>query len=280
MSFAFVHQTVLLKETVALLRPGPGKVILDGTLGGGGHAQALLEAGANVIGYDKDPRALEAAQARLAGFGDRFRCEERAFSTLEGPYDGVLLDLGVSSPQLDDASRGFSFNNDGPFDMRMGSDGMTAAELVDALDEEDLANTIYQYGEERMSRRIAKQLKSLKPQTTFEAVEAVKRAVPRKLWPKGINVATRTFQALRIAVNHELDELRATLGKLPTVLKPGGIAAIISFHSLEDRLVKHTFRELIGFNVLTKKPIIASEEEETANPRSRSAKLRGVEKQS
>jgi 16S rRNA (cytosine1402-N4)-methyltransferase len=267
----FSHQTVLLKEAVDLLQPGPGKVIVDGTLGGGGHAQALLEKGAAVIGYDKDPRAIEAC-GRLTRFPG-FRAVNAAFSSIEGPVDGVLLDLGVSSPQLDVAERGFSFNSDGPLDMRMGGDGETAAELIERLPEDELADVIYQYGEERLSRRIAKQLKQLKPQTTFEAVEAVKRAVPRKLWGH-LHVATRTFQALRIAVNHELDELKAVLDKLPAVLNPGGRAAIISFHSLEDRMVKHTFRELEGFTVLTKKPITASDD----NPRARSAKLRGVEK--
>jgi 16S rRNA (cytosine1402-N4)-methyltransferase len=269
----FVHQTVLLREAVELLKPGPGKVIVDGTLGGGGHAEALLEAGAQVVGYDKDPRAIDAAAQRLARFKG-FRTMNAAFSQMEGPVDGVLLDLGVSSPQLDVAERGFSFNHDGPLDMRMGNEGETAAELIDSLEENALADVIYQLGDERFSRRIAKRLKALKPKTTFEAVEAVKRAVPRKAWPKGIHVATRTFQALRIAVNHELEELQAVLQRLPTLLNPGGRAAIISFHSLEDRMVKHTFRELDGFTVLTKKPITSSDD----NPRARSAKLRGVEK--
>jgi 16S rRNA (cytosine1402-N4)-methyltransferase len=267
----FTHQTVLLEEAVQLLQPGPGKVIVDGTLGGGGHAEQLLEKGASVIGYDRDPRALEAC-GRLTRFPG-FRAVNAPFSSLEGPVDGVLLDLGVSSPQLDVPERGFSFNADGPLDMRMGGEGMTAAELIASLDENDLADVIYNFGEERFSRRIAKQLKALKPQTTFEAVEAIKRAVPRKAWGH-IHVATRTFQALRIAVNHELDELKAVLDKLPQVLNPGGRAAIISFHSLEDRLVKHAFRELDGFTVLTKKPITSSDD----NPRARSAKLRGVEK--
>ena len=269
----FVHQTVLLAETVQLLQPKAGKLIIDGTLGGGGHAEALLEAGATVLGIDRDPRALEAAGARLARFGDRFTARQGDYASFEGPCDGVLLDLGVSSPQLDDPSRGFSFQADGPLDMRMGGEGQTAAELIDALDENELADVIYQYGEERFSRRIAAQLKALKPQTTFEAVEAVKRAVPRKAWGN-IHVATRTFQALRIAVNHELDQLTAALDKLPTALNVGGVAAIISFHSLEDRLVKHAFREKL--EPITKKPITASDEECAKNPRARSAKLRGA----
>lgn len=271
----YEHRTVLLKETVELLEPKAGKLIIDGTLGGGGHTEALLEAGASVIGIDRDPRALKAASERLARFGDRFTPRQGDYASLEGPCDGVLLDLGVSSPQLDDATRGFSFQSDGPLDMRMGDEGETAAELIERLEEEDLANVIYQLGEERFSRRIAKQLKYATPKTTQEAVEAIKRAVPRKSWGT-IHVATRTFQALRIAVNQELDQLKAVLDKLPTTLNPGGVAAIISFHSLEDRLVKHAFRDSEQMEPLTKKPITASEEEESTNPRARSAKLRAA----
>lgn len=271
----YEHRTVLLKETVELLEPKAGKLIIDGTLGGGGHTEALLEAGASVIGIDRDPRALKAASERLARFGDRFTPRQGDYASLEGPCDGVLLDLGVSSPQLDDATRGFSFQSDGPLDMRMGDEGETAAELIERLEEEDLANVIYQQGEERFSRRIAKQLKYATPKTTQEAVEAIKRAVPRKSWGT-IHVATRTFQALRIAVNQELDQLKAVLDKLPTTLNPGGVAAIISFHSLEDRLVKHAFRDSEQMEPLTKKPITASEEEESTNPRARSAKLRAA----
>ena len=255
-----------------MLEPKAGKLIIDGTLGGGGHAEALLEAGATVLAFDRDPRALEAAKARLARFGARFEARQGDYATLDGPCDGVLLDLGVSSPQLDDPSRGFSFQTDGPLDMRMGTEGETAAELIERLGEEDLANVIYEYGEERHSRRIARSLKAVLPKTTLEAVEAIKRAVPGK-WGS-IHVATRTFQALRIAVNDELGQLKAVLDKLPTTLKPGGIAAIISFHSLEDRLVKHAFRDTL--EPLTKKPVTAGEEEERANPRARSAKLRAA----
>jgi 16S rRNA (cytosine1402-N4)-methyltransferase len=268
----FSHRTVLLAETVQLLEPKAGKLIIDGTLGGGGHTEALLDAGATVIGYDRDPRALAAARERLSRFGDRFEARQGDYASMEGPADGVLLDLGVSSPQLDDATRGFSFQSDGPLDMRMGEGGITAAELIETTSENDLANLIYEYGEERHSRRIAKQLKAARPQTTLAAVEAVKRAVPGK-WGN-IHVATRTFQALRIAVNDELGQLKAVLEKLPTLLNPGGIAAIISFHSLEDRLVKHAFREKL--EPITKKPITAGEVEERENPRARSAKLRAA----
>ncbi|MBK7858199.1 MAG: 16S rRNA (cytosine(1402)-N(4))-methyltransferase RsmH [Archangiaceae bacterium] len=271
----FQHHTVLLTETVNLLQPQAGKVIIDGTLGGGGHAEALLEAGARVIGIDRDPRALEAAKGRLQRFGDRFTAQKGDYASFTGPCDGVLLDLGVSSPQLDEPARGFSFQTDGPLDMRMGDEGETAAELIERLEENDLADVIFQKGEERFSRRIAKQLKALKPQTTFEAVEAIKRAVPRKSWGH-LHVATRTFQALRIEVNRELEQLETALGKLPTALNVGGVAAIISFHSLEDRLVKHTFRDSAALEPLTKKPITASDEETSNNPRARSAKLRGA----
>ena len=300
-AIAFVHQTVLLGETVSLVGPAEGRVIVDGSLGGGGHTEALLERGAIVFGIDRDPRALEAAKARLARFGDRFHPVKGRFSEVAslvpGPVDGFVLDLGVSSPQLDVAERGFSFMKAGPLDMRMSDVGETAAELIERLAENELADVIYQYGEERLSRPIARELKKRLPKTTGEAVEAVKAAVPRKAWPKDIHVATRTFQGLRIAVNGELDELNAALDAIPALLKAGGRAAIISFHSLEDRAVKHRFRELCGeapddapkglpivsqkiasFRNLTRKAISAGEEEAEGNPRARSARLRGVEK--
>ncbi len=297
----FVHQTVLLEETVALVDPSEGRVIIDGTLGGGGHTEALLERGARVFGVDRDPQALAAAATRLARFGDRFTPVKGEFgdalSLVPGPVDGFILDLGVSSPQLDVAERGFSFMNDGPLDMRMSDVGETAAELIERLEENELADLLFKYGDERISRPIARELKSRLPKTTFEAVEAVKAGMARKPWPKDIHVATRTFQALRIAVNEELDQLERALASLPSLLKIGGRAAIISFHSLEDRAVKHTFRTLCGegpdetprgfpvsrvqaahFRSLTRKPITASDEEASKNPRARSAKLRGVEK--
>ncbi len=305
MTRPFHHDTVLLTEAVSLLQAEAGRVIVDGTLGGGGHSEALLARGATVIGLDRDPTALAAASQRLAPFGDRFRPVLATFGRLAevvpGPVDGVLLDLGVSSPQLDVADRGFSFMQDGPLDMRMSQAGETAAELITRLSEAELADVIYQLGEERLSRPIARALKAAKPSTTSAAVEAIKGAVPRKAWPKDTHVATRTFQALRMAVNGELDELGLALEALPQVLKPGGRAAIITFHSLEDRAVKHAFKALCGdeqasadprrreldarqpkatpaFRSLTKKPQTASEAELDKNPRSRSAKLRAVEK--
>lgn len=300
---AFSHQTVLLGETVELLQPGAGKVIVDGTLGGGGHTEALLARGATVIGVDRDPVALEAATARLGTrFEQRFQARAGNFGELPrvvadvAPVDGVLVDLGVSSPQLDVAERGFSFMKDGPLDMRMGAEGRTAAELIAEEDEKELARIIYELGEESFSRPIARELKRALPTRTLEAAEVVKRAVPRKAWPKKIHVATKTFQALRMAVNGELEALDSLLSALPTLLKVGGRAAVISFHSLEDRKVKEAFRTLVGqcrcppglpvcacggpgdFALVTRKAVSASEEEVEANPRSRSAHLRVVEK--
>lgn len=297
---AFTHQTVLLEEAVALLNPGAGKVIVDGTLGGGGHTEALLAKGATVVGVDRDPVALAAATARV-GNNPRFSVRQGNFADIPTlcadvlPVDGVLVDLGVSSPQFDEAERGFSFSKDGPLDMRMGPEGRTAAELIADVDEKELARILWEYGEESFSRPIARELKRALPTRTMEAAEVVKRAVPRKAWPK-IHVATKTFQALRIAVNGELEALDTLLAALPRILKVGGRAAIISFHSLEDRRVKEAFRDLVGgcrcppglpvcacggqgdFAPLTKKAIAASEAEVEHNPRSRSAHLRGVEK--
>ncbi len=298
---AFSHQTVLLEETVKLLQPGAGKLIIDGTLGGGGHTEALLAQGATVIGVDRDPVALAAATSRL-GPNPLFQARAGNFGELArvaadvAPVDGVLVDLGVSSPQLDVAERGFSFNKDGPLDMRMGPEGRTAAELIAEEDERELARIIYELGEESFSRPIARELKRALPTRTLEAAEVVKRAVPRKAWPTRIHVATKTFQALRMAVNGELEALDSLLSSLPQLLKVGGRAAVISFHSLEDRKVKEAFRGLAGacrcppglpvcvcggpgdFAVLTKKAVSASEAELEANPRSRSAHLRVVEK--
>jgi 16S rRNA (cytosine1402-N4)-methyltransferase len=298
---AFSHQTVLIEETVELLQPGAGKVIIDGTLGGGGHTEALLARGATVVGVDRDPVALAAATERL-GSNPRFQARAGNFGGLPQvaadviPVDGVLVDLGVSSPQLDVAERGFSFMKDGPLDMRMGPEGRTAAELIAEEDERELARIIYELGEEPFSRPIARELKRALPTRTLEAAEVVKRAVPRKAWPKKIHVATKTFQALRMAVNGELEALDSLLGALPKLLKVGGRAAVISFHSLEDRKVKEAFRGLVGacrcppglpvcvcggegdFALVNKKAISASEAEVEANPRSRSAHLRVVEK--
>lgn len=299
----FVHATVLRDEVVQLLKPVPGKRLVDATLGGGGHAEALLAAGAEVIGVDRDPAAIAAAQARLAG-SERFRAVEGRAGELEAllgpmdllPVDGVLLDLGVSSPQLDTPERGFSFQAEGPLDMRMGRTGETAAGLIARLSESELAAVLRELGEEPFARPIARALKQDLPVTTQAAVASVKRAVPRKAWPSKVHVATRTFQALRIAVNDELGELDRALASLPRLLRIGGRAAVIAFHSLEDRAVKQAFRALEGrctcppglpvcacgaqgtFRVLTRRAVQASESEVERNPRARGARLRAVER--
>lgn len=298
---AFHHRTVLLDEAVELLAPAEGKVFVDCTLGGGGHTEALLEKGARVIGLDQDPLALAAARTRLARFA-KFEARQGNFAAIEDlvsdvlPLDGVLADLGVSSPQIDEAARGFSFQKEGPLDMRMSDQGETAAELIERTEEGELADLIFQLGEERFSRQIARELKRRNPTTTLEAAEAVKSAVPRRAWPEKIHVATRTFQALRMAVNQELESVDALLAALPRILKVGGRAAIITFHSLEDRKVKEGFKDLVGrcvcppglpicgcggqgsFAAVTRKAIAASDEEVARNPRARSAHLRAVEK--
>jgi len=300
----FSHQPVLVDEVTSLLKPGAGMVFADATLGGGGHAQALLEKGATVIGVDRDARAVDAARQRLAPFGSRFVALVGNFAQLDHilhrenavPVDAVLLDLGVSSPQLEDPQRGFSFQAEGPLDMRMGDEGSTAAELIESTDVRSLETLIRQYGEERFARSIARELKRSRPRTTAEAAAAVKRAVPRRAWPKRIHVATKTFQALRMAVNRELEALELLLQSLPELLKVGGVAAIVSFHSLEDRKVKEAFRDLCGrcvcpkelpvcvcgargnFSLLTRKAIAPGQAEVRQNPRARSARLRAVEK--
>ena len=301
---AFIHETVLLHEAVRLLNPRAGRLMVDGTLGGGGHAEAMLETGATVLGIDRDRHAIESAGQRLLRFGDRFSSMQASFSEVEtiiadrgmGRVDGILVDLGISSPQLDTAERGFSFQTEGPLDMRMGDQGATAADLIAETPESDLADLIFKLGDEPFSRRIARALKTALPKTTLQAADVVSKAVPRKAWPKKIHVATRTFQALRIAVNRELEELDRLLECLPRILNPGGVAAVISFHSLEDRRVKTAFRAFEGhcgcppdfpqcvcgakstFRLLTRKPIGASEAELERNSRSRSAHLRAVEK--
>jgi 16S rRNA (cytosine1402-N4)-methyltransferase len=304
----FVHEPVLAREVVELLRPSPGLVFLDGTLGGGGHASLFLEAGARVIGLDKDPRALAAASARLARYGEAFRAVRGDFRDarnvlaalgLDG-VDGALVDLGVSSPQLDDPSRGFSFRDGGPLDMRMGSEGQTLADLLARLDEHELTTILRTWGEEPFARPIARAIKraveSGEPLDTARLAELVGAAIPRKAWPKRIHPATRTFQALRIAVNDELGALAAWLEELPAMIRSGGRAGAISFHSLEDRAVKEKFRALCtscicppgmpvcgcgataSFRPVTRKPAVAGDAEVARNPRSRSARLRVVER--
>ena len=284
-----LHVPVLLGEVLRALEPQGGGVFVDCTLGLGGHTRALLDAGATrVIGLDRDRAALAVAAVRLAPYGDRAACVHADYRHLPAVLDaqgvervqGVLADLGVSSMQFDAAGRGFSFRRDEPLDMRMDqSTGPTAAELVNQAGEEELANAIYEFGEERYSRRISRALMAARPITTTGQLAAiVRRAVPTKGWQR-IDPATRTFQALRIWVNGELDGLGRFVSDAADRLEPGGRLAVITFHSLEDRIVKHTMRGLAAdapgaFRVLTKKPVGPGEDEIAANPRARSAKLR------
>ena len=284
-----LHVPVLLGEVLRALEPQGGGVFVDCTLGLGGHTRALLDAGATrVIGLDRDRAALAVAAVRLAPYGDRAACVHADYRRLPAVLDaqgvervqGVLADLGVSSMQFDAAGRGFSFRRDEPLDMRMDqSAGPTAADLVNQAGEEELANAIYEFGEERYSRRISRALVAARPITTTGQLAAiVRRAVPTKGWQR-IDPATRTFQALRIWVNGELDGLGRFVSDAADRLEPGGRLAVITFHSLEDRIVKHTMRGLAAdapgaFRVLTKKPVVPGEDEVAANPRARSAKLR------
>ncbi len=284
-----LHVPVLLNEVLGALEPQRGGLFVDCTLGLGGHALALLEAGATrVIGMDRDRAALAVATTRLAAFGERVECVHADYRQLPAVLDargvervqGVLADLGVSSMQFDAEGRGFSFRRDEPLDMRMDqSTGPTAADLVNQASEEELANAIYQFGEERYSRRISRALVAARPiATTGELATVVRRAVPTRGWQR-IDPATRTFQALRIWVNGELDGLDRFVSDAADRLEPGGRLAVITFHSLEDRIVKHTMRGLAAeapgaFRVLTKKPTVPSEAEIDANHRARSAKLR------
>jgi 16S rRNA (cytosine1402-N4)-methyltransferase len=276
---------------IAALAPRSGGVYVDATLGGGGHTEAILEAapGAMVIGIDQDRRAIEAARERLARFGEaarlvlgRFSAIEEHLAVLGTPaVDGVVADLGVSSPQLTDPERGMSFRNEGPLDMRMGDTDETALELIERLSTDELADLIYQYGEERRSRRIARCIQQAVRQGELRTTLDLRRAVVRAVGPArvgGVDPATRTFQALRIAVNHELDELSALLETAPRVLGAGAVLVVISFHSLEDRLVKRAFLQPSIWQRLTTKPVVATRGETEQNPRSRSAKLRAARK--
>jgi 16S rRNA (cytosine1402-N4)-methyltransferase len=286
------HASVLLAESLEILAVKPGGLYVDGTVGLGGHAAALLERsgpGGRLIGLDRDAEVLEQARERLRPFGARARllhADYREIPRLLGDErpDGVLLDLGVSSVQLDTAERGFSFRLEGPLDMRMDrSGGESAAEVVNRTSEPDLADLIYQFGEERASRRIARAIVAARRQarirTTTELAAIVRRAAGRNRRP-GLDPATRTFQALRIHVNRELEGLGRALAGIAGCLAPRGRLAVIAFHSLEDREVKRTFRELGqgGFTVLTRRPLRPAAEETGANPRSRSARLRGLER--
>lgn len=306
------HRPVLLTEAVALLAPERGGLFVDATLGLGGHAEAVLESSPDtrLLGIDRDPAALRLASERLARFGARFRPVRARHEEIarvvaeagEGEVSGVLADLGVSSLQFDTPERGFSFRHDAPLDMRMDAEGdeETAAELLARLPEEEIARVIFEYGEERRSRRIARWVVERREQgrpirTTTELAELVARAVGYKRSDR-IHPATRTFQALRVAVNRELEGLEGFVESAVDLLQAGGRLAVISFHSLEDRVVKRTLRRLAGscecgprvpvcvcgarraVEILTRRPVTPTDLEMEENPRARSAKLRACEK--
>ncbi len=276
------HEPVMAAEVVELL--ADRALVVDMTIGAGGHAAAMLDAGVRrILGVDRDPDAVRQAAARLAGYGDRVRILPMRFSEVDedvvgDPADGVLFDLGVSSMQLDRTERGFSYRRDSPLDMRMGDEGPTAAELVNGLPERELADLIYRLGDERRSRRIAHAIVARRPiHTTDELAGVIVSTVGRR--PGGPHPARRTFQALRIAVNRELEELTAALPHAAGLLGPGGRVVVISYHSLEDGAVKRAFREDARLRVLTRKPLVPSPEEVGRNPRARSAKLRAAERE-
>jgi 16S rRNA (cytosine1402-N4)-methyltransferase len=297
----FEHEPVLLRQVVESIAAENPKLIMDCTLGGAGHSAALLEAipEASLIGLDRDLTAIGVARERLAPFGERVTIVHSSFENapkvLEdlgiGGVDALLADLGVSSHQIDTAERGFSFRMDGPLDMRMDTtSGKSAAEILEEIPEKELARIIKVYGEERYSGRVARVIKEASLETTAELADVI-RSVVRKGKDK-LDPATRTFQAIRMLVNGELDQLENLLHVIPNLLNDGGVAALISFHSLEDRAVKHAFRKAAKgeetppeipvyvqhvaptMKVVTRKPLVADEDEVKSNPRSRSAKLR------
>ncbi len=300
------HESVLPREVVSYLQPAPGRLYLDCTLGGGGHSELLLEAGAQVIGLDQDPEALAHARTRLRQYGSRFCAFHSNFRdfarVLEeagvGPLDGILSDLGVSSHQLDAGRRGFSFSKGGPLDMRMNQEaGQTAADLVNQAEPGDLVRILRDYGEERHAKRIVRAIVERRGRQPFTTTEDLAQVISSVLPRHGkTHPATQTFQALRLAVNEELAVLEDFLAQVPRWLKPGGRAVWISFHSLEDRLVKHAIarfsREWLDslewpeprrnpdycLRSLTRKPVEAAPDELQRNPRARSAKLRAAER--
>ena len=290
------HEPVMPAEVVALLQPFRGGLFVDCTAGLGGHSALILEAGADrLVALDRDPDALAIAGERLAPFGDRVELVHSDYRQLDTVLeargipgvDGVLADLGVSSMQLDAEGRGFSFRRDEPLDMRMDrSQGPTAADLLMDVDEEDLANVIFQFGEERHSRRVARAIVRAcavgRIETTGALAAIVRRAVPTHGYQR-IDPATRTFQALRIWVNRELEGLDTFLTATSRRLLAGARLVVITFHSLEDRIVKHTFRAITAaagetWQVLTRRPMVPGDEEVARNPRARSAKLRAIER--
>lgn len=308
----FRHRPVMLREVLSYLDPGEGKIIVDGTLGGAGHAGEVLKRLGNtglLIGIDQDRDALNCARGRLAAVSPHFRLFQANYKDFDEclaqlgveKIDGMLLDLGVSSFQLDEEERGFSYQKDAPLDMRMNqSAGITAAEVVNTWSEQELARIIWSYGEERWAKRIARFIVETREkaplQTTGQLVEVIKGAIPKGARQGGPHPAKRTFQAIRIAVNDELGVLEETLAKVADYLQPGGRLVIISFHSLEDRIVKKSLQQqakacvcppdfpvchcgqVAKLRILTKKPLLPTPEEVTENPRARSAKLRAAER--
>ena len=281
----FSHIPVLSQEVITGLNIQPGGNYLDLTVGGGGHSRLILETAEDVkvTCVDQDEDALKAAKENLSEFGDRVKFIHSNFANyqfIENSFDGILADLGVSSYHLDNPERGFSFRNTANLDMRMNQQqSLTAGDIINEWEEKELADIFFKYGEERLSRRIARRIIEKRPfNTTTELANAIAYSVPPKYRHGRIHPATRVFQALRIAVNDELKVLETLIEKAPNALIPGGRIAIISFHSLEDRPVKHGLRNSPLLRILTKKPIIATEEEIKQNPRSRSAKLRIAEK--
>ncbi len=281
---AFFHVPVLSKEAIASLAIRPGGHYLDATVGGGGHSEAILQAYADVrvTALDWDEQAIIAAKQGLAEYSNRVQFVLSNFADFEyknATFDGIIADLGVSSYHLDTAERGFSFRNTAPLDMRMDRRrDLTAAEIINSWDENELADLFFKYGEERLSRRIARRIVEKRPfTTTTELAEAIAYSVPRQYRYGRIHPATRVFQALRIVVNEELTAIENFLNRAPKALVPGGRIVVISFHSLEDRIVKHSLRAAPSLRVITKKPITAQAEELETNVRSRSAKLRIAE---
>jgi len=300
------HIPVLGRQAVEMLQPRDGGIYIDATFGAGGYSRAILETvGARVVGIDRDRSAVTAGFDLVERSGGRLTLVEDRFSNLAGicaargipAVDGVVMDVGVSSMQLDQAERGFSFRTSGPLDMRMGHDGPTAADVIARASEADLANIIYIFGEERHSRGVARAIVAARKEAPIATTRALADIVAKVVWskPGEIHPATRTFQALRIFVNEELDELHLALSAAERVLKPGGRLVVVSFHSLEDRIVKNFLVErgkagggsrhlpelaqaAPSFVILTKRPIVADEAEISANPRARSAKLRAAER--
>lgn len=280
---ALSHEPVLLNEVTEYLQPGPGRLIVDATFGAGGHSRALIDAGSSVVGIDQDPTAKEHAAALGSGelrlvTGNFRNLKDHLTNLHVNEVDGILCDLGVSSMQLDEGERGFAFRQEGPLDMRMGDQEESAAQVVNEYDHDDLAAIIYRFGEERHSRRVARAIVAARETspitTTGQLAEIVASAYPpgrRREHP-----ARRTFQALRIHVNDELGALGELLQDAPDLLAANGRLVVISYHSLEDRLVKRAFRDDPRLEPLTKRPVTAGDEEQQANPRSRSAKLRAA----